>query len=56
MAETEDAIPRVLETSQDEIGGVYERAIQVKKDRLCLILQVAYLFQDCAVKLALYGR
>ena len=41
MAETEDAFPRVLETSQYEIGGVYKRAIQIKKDRLCLILQVA---------------
>ena len=41
MAETADAFPRVLETSQYEIGGVYKRAIEVKKDRLCLILQVA---------------
>lgn len=51
MVETADSLPRVLETSQYEIGGVYKRAIQIKKDCLCLILQIApFLFQECFVE------
>jgi hypothetical protein len=41
MAKTADSLPGVLETSQYEVGGIYECAIQIKKDCLCLIVQVA---------------
>jgi hypothetical protein len=42
MAETANGFPGMVETFKYEIGGVYERTVEVKQDRSRLFIQLAY--------------